>query len=78
MEKIKICDMLRFLSEHLSYNLYVSNPACCYYYQIPDGELPLKDKFSVFYLIKSNKNKLTFKDIENLKKQESIFYCVED
>lgn len=73
MEKIKFCDMFKFLSEHPNYNIYISNPTTSYFTMLPDGELPLKNQFQCFFLFESDKEQVTYKDLNKLKEINSKY-----
>lgn len=73
MEEIKFCDMFRFLHEHPHYNLYVSSAVTSGFTLWPKDELPLKDQFQSFYLFESDKEKVTYKDLNKLKEINSQY-----
>ena len=80
MKEIKFCDMFKFLHEHPNYNLYVASPTTSYFTLFPENELPLKDKFQSFYLFESDKKRVTYQDLNMLKKINSqyVLYQVVD
>lgn len=79
MKEIKFCDMFKFLHEHPNYNLYVTSPVTSFTL-FPENELPLKDKFQRFYLFESDKKRVTYQDLNMLKKTNSqyVLYQVVD
>lgn len=80
MKEIKFCDIFWFLHEHPNYNLYVSSPVTSYFTLWPGDELPLKNQFQSFYLFESDKEKVTYKDLNKLQEinSKSIWYQVVD